>query len=133
MQQRVAQAAMIAAAQGFHVEISSSNKMLMDIRRGAAFASLHFAGTYLKIELLKIDITARRRGYGKALLTDIIAIADELGLQIELMAASMQQERQPGLSQRKLKSWYHRYGFTGNDIFLSRLPMKNPLSQPYQN
>ncbi|MGD0472679.1 MAG: hypothetical protein ABSB70_05625 [Candidatus Velthaea sp.] len=119
----VEQAAAIAKERGLHVEI---NGPFVRLRRRRSSASLTFHVAHLMLEAIEVAPCDRRKHYGSAMLDDVIAIGEALGLRIDLIAESTTRLDGRGLVQSKLEGWYHRHAFVGaDDVLMRRMPSRS--------
>ncbi len=125
------QAVCVARERGLNVEI---NAPFLKLRRKRSCASLILHLGHIVLEYLEVEPRDRRKHYGSAMLDDVIAIGEALGLRIDLIAESAahpggpgpiqgEQQAQPGLIQSKLESWYRRRKFVrADDALMRRVP-----------
>jgi GNAT superfamily N-acetyltransferase len=93
------------------------------LQRRASSASLLFHPTHIVLEMIEVEPRERHKRYGSAMLNDVIAIAEALGLRIDLIAETTTVRDQRGLVQSMLESWYRRHEFVGpNDALMRRAP-----------
>jgi hypothetical protein len=112
-----ARAAQIAKERGLDVEIDAP---FMKLRRRCSSASLIFRFAHILLEGLEVEPHDRQKHFGSALLDDVVAIGEALGLRIDLIAESGACPGRRGLIQSKLESWYRRHEFVGTDDVLMR-------------
>jgi len=113
-------AAAIAKRSGLSVQVETP---YLRLQRRASSASLLLHPTHIVLEIIEVEPHERYKRYGSAMLDDVIAIAEALGLRIDLIAESTTLREQRGLVQSTLESWYRRHEFVGpNDALMRRTP-----------
>ncbi len=123
IEKRVARAAELAVRNGFSVETKGS---VLKIFNATSNASLLFRSDHIVLEQLGVELNERRRQFGSAMLDLVIAIADEAGLRLELIAESPLRPNKADLSQTDLQAWYRRREFVDiDDLLMTRLPQGN--------
>jgi hypothetical protein len=99
-------------------------------KRGTCEAEIDIRYDRLIIEYIKVKQADQYHRYGSHILNDILAIADNLGLPIDLIAESesILKPSSTGLPQPQLQAWYRRYGFIDIDDQLMR---RQPVDMSY--
>lgn len=131
----VTRAAVVAGQRGLSVEVAAP---FMQLRRKRSWAALVFHLNHVVLDCIEVEPRDRRKRYGSAMLADVIAIADALGLRIDLIAesatlcaatppAASDERSELGLVQSKLESWYRRHAFVeADDALMRRCPAHPP-------
>jgi hypothetical protein len=120
----IARASAIAQQRGLCVKAQTP---FLQLQRRNSIASLHFHPTYIVLEVIEVEPHDRYKHYGSAMLDDVIAIAETLGLRIDLIAETATLGGQRGLVQSMLESWYRRHEFVGlDDALMRRVPSRTP-------
>jgi ribosomal protein S18 acetylase RimI-like enzyme len=116
----VARSAAIGKERGLNVEI---NAPFLKLRRRRSSAALTFHLTHIVLEDLEVEPSDRNKHYGSAMLDDVIAIGEALGLRIDLIAESTTHPDGRGLIQSSLENWYRRHEFVrADDALMRRVP-----------
>jgi hypothetical protein len=117
---RTARAAAVAVKSGFDYEIKGS---LLKIFNQTSGATVLFRSDHIVLEQLSVELADRRHNHGSATLEAVIAIANDAGLRLELIAEPPLHPHQADLSQTDLQAWYRRRKFIdAGDILMSRMP-----------
>jgi hypothetical protein len=126
-----ARAVAIAEGRGLSVRV---NPPFLKLRGRRSFASLTFHPSHIVLEALEVEPCDRRKHYGSAMLDDVIAIGDALGLRIDLIAESATHRDDRGLIQSNLEGWYRRHAFVcADDVLMRRVPtgtVRPPTPRP---
>jgi hypothetical protein len=123
IEKRADRAAEFAVGNGFKVEISGS---VLKICNARSSASLLFRSDHIVVEQLGVELGERRRHFGSTMIDLVIAIANQAGLRLELIAESPFRPNKADLSQTDLQAWYRRREFVDcDDALMTRLPDGN--------
>jgi hypothetical protein len=116
----ITRAAAIAKQRDLDIQVQTP---FLRLQRRCSSASLLFHPTHLVLQTIEVEPRDRYKHHGSALLDDVIAIGEALGLRIDLIAETATPWGQRGLVQSMLESWYRRRQFVGpNDALMRRAP-----------
>jgi hypothetical protein len=116
----IARAVEVTRQRGLSVQVETP---FLRLRRRNSNASLLFHPTHIVLETIEVEPHDRRKHYGSAMLDDVIAVGEALGLRIDLIAETATLRDGRGLVQSTLEGWYRRHQFEGpDDALMRRVP-----------